>query len=198
MATTWLPYDKVAYLKVLEDVFERTYNSGKFTYLFAWLGRHYAPDYMKLYEALTDEWLVLHNDQKALSDESLCHFLWHCLTDILDLTGAQQALAKELLALDMLTFFRFRLHPDFLGWCEAPRSRTDAIFRDEAWLQQYVPDYHFTNWRDIKMRYRIWPVSPALKVELRRYGPVPDGEAYLLAEKKKDRASWRVIPVKGE
>lgn len=25
---------------------------------------------MKLYEALTEEWLVLHNDQKALSDES--------------------------------------------------------------------------------------------------------------------------------
>lgn len=119
-------------MKVLEDVFERTYNSGKFTYFFNWLGRRYAPDYMKLYEALTDEWLVLHNDQKALSDESLCHFLCHCIEDILPLTEGQQRLAKDLLALDMLTFFRFRLHPDFLGWYEAPRSQTDAIFRDEA------------------------------------------------------------------
>ncbi len=198
LATTWLPYEKVAYMKVLEDVFERTYNSGKFTYFFNWLGRRYAPDYMKLYEALTDEWLVLHNDQKALSDESLCHFLCHCIEDILPLTEDQQHLAKDLLALDMLTFFRFRLHPDFLGWCEAPRSQTDAIFRDEAWLRQFAKDYHFTNWRDIKMRYRIWPASPALKGELRRYGPVPEGAAYVLAEKKKDRADWCVIPVKGE
>ena len=106
-------------MKVLEDVFERTYNSGKFTYFFNWLGRRYAPDYMKLYEALTDEWLILHNDQKALSDESLCHFLCHCIEDILPLTEDQQRLAKDLLALDMLTFFRFHLHPDFLGWCEA-------------------------------------------------------------------------------
>ena len=107
-------------------------------------------------------------------------------------------MAKDLLALDMLTFFRFRLHPDFLGWCEAPRSQTDAIFRDEAWLRQFARDYHFTNWRDIKMRYRIWPASPALKGELRRYGPVPEGAAYMLAEKKKDRAEWCAIPVKGE
>ena len=185
-------------MKVLEDVFERTYNSGKFTCFFNWLGRRYAPDYMKLYEALTDEWLVLHNDQKALSDESLCHFLCHCIEDILPLTEDQQRLAKDLLALDMLTFFRFRLHPDFLGWCEAPRSQTDAIFRDEAWLRQFARDYHFTNWRDIKMRYRIWPASPALKGELRRYGPVPEGAAYVLAEKKKDWAEWCVIPVKGE
>ena len=93
LATTWLPYEKVAYLKVLEDVFERTYNSGKFTYLFNWLGRLFAPDYMKLYEALTEEWLVLHNDQKALSDESLRHFLCHCLEEVLPLTADQKALA---------------------------------------------------------------------------------------------------------
>lgn len=198
LATTWLPYEKVAYLKVFEDVFERTYNAGKFTYLLNWLGRLYAPDYMRLYEALTDEWLVLHNGQKALSDENLCRFLWHCLEGVLDLTAGQKALARELLALDMLTFFRFRLHPDFLGWAEAPRSETDAIFRDEAWLQHYLPEYHFTNWRDVKMRCRIWPLSSAMKEELRRYEDIPDDGAYILAEKKKDRADWCVIPAKGE
>ena len=198
LATTWLPYEKVAYLKVFEDVFERTYNSGKFTYLLAFLGRRYAPDYMKLYEVLTDEWLVLHNDQKALSDDTLCRFLGHCLDDILELTADQRALAKELLALDMLTFFRFRLHPDFLGWQPAERSRTDDFFRKEDWLRQYIPHYRFTNWRDLKMRYYIWPVSEAMKAELSRYGTVPDGPAYIIAEKQKERAHWFVIPAKGE
>ena len=134
---------KSGLLKVFEDVFERTYNSGKFTYLLSWLGRQYGPDYMKLYEVLTDEWLVLHNDQKALSDDTLCRFLGHCLDDILELTADQRALAKELLALDMLTFFRFRLHPDFLGWQPAERSRTDDFFRKEDWLRQYIPHYRF-------------------------------------------------------
>ena len=198
LATTWLPYEKVAYLKVFEDVFERTYNSGKFTYLLSWLGRQYGPDYMKLYEVLTDEWLVLHNDQKALSDDTLCRFLGHCLDDILELTADQRALAKELLALDMLTFFRFRLHPDFLGWQPAERSRTDDFFRKEDWLRQYIPHYRFTNWRDLKMRYYIWPVSEAMKAELSRYGTVPDGPAYIIAEKQKERAHWFVIPAKGE
>lgn len=147
---------------------------------------------------MTDEWLVLHNDQKALSDDTLCRFLGHCLDDILELTADQRALAKELLALDMLTFFRFRLHPDFLGWQPAERSRTDDFFRKEDWLRQYIPHYRFTNWRDLKMRYYIWPVSEAMKAELSRYGTVPDGPAYIIAEKQKERAHWFVIPAKGE
>ena len=32
--------------------------------------------------------------KKALSDESLCHFLCHCIEDILELTEDQRALAK--------------------------------------------------------------------------------------------------------
>ena len=28
LETTWLPYERVRYMKVFEDVFERTYNSG--------------------------------------------------------------------------------------------------------------------------------------------------------------------------
>jgi anaerobic magnesium-protoporphyrin IX monomethyl ester cyclase len=104
------------------------------------------------------------------------------------------AVAKELLALDMLTVFSFRLQPSFLGWSEAPRSETDSLFRDEKRMQVYLADYHFTNWRDLKMRYRIWPVSAAAKSELGRTAAVPEGPAWLLAEKKKDGVTWQVIP----
>lgn len=196
LETTWLPYEKVRYMKVFEDVFERTYNADKFVYVLAFLADIYQADYFKLYERLTDEWLRLKNDEKALSDEHLCQFLWHCIQDVLMLSPKQQQTARELLALDMLTFFRFRYRLDFLGWEEAPRSETDAIFRDEAWLRQYVPEYTFTSWRDIKMRYRIWRVSQSTMQELQQYTAMPKQAAYILAEKRSHDTIWQMIPEK--
>lgn len=196
LETTWLPYEKVRYMKVFEDVFERTYNADKFVYVLAFLSDIYQADYFKLYERLTDEWLRLKNDEKALSDEHLCQFLWHCIQDVLMLSAEQQQTARELLILDMLTFFRFRYRLDFLGWEEAPRSETDAIFRDEAWLRQYVPAYTFTSWRDIKMRYRIWRVSKPAMQELQQYTVIPNQAAYILAEKRSHDTVWQIIPEK--
>lgn len=196
LETTWLPYAKVRYMKVFEDVFERTYNADKFVYVLNFLAEIYQGDYFNLYERLTDEWLRLKNDEKALSDEHLCQFLWHCIQHVLALSPEQQQTARELLILDMLTFFRFRYRLDFLGWEEAPRSETDAIFRDEAWLRQYVPDYAFTSWRDIKMRYRIWRVSQHAMQELQQYTEIPNQAAYILAEKRSHDTVWQIIPEK--
>ncbi len=196
LETTWLPYAKVRYMKVFEDVFERTYNADKFVYVLNFLAEIYQADYFNLYERLTDEWLRLKNDEKALSDEHLCQFLWHCIQHVLALSPEQQQTARELLILDMLTFFRFRYRLDFLEWEEAPRSETDAIFRDEAWLRQYVPDYAFTSWRDIKMRYRIWRVSQRTMQELQQYTEIPNQAAYILAEKQSHDTVWQIIPEK--
>lgn len=194
LATAWLPYEQVSYMKVFEDVFERTYNAGKFSYVLAYVSQFYADDYFRLYEALTDEWLRLGYDGQSLSDERLCRFVWHCCQTVLSLTAPQQQVAAELLALDMVTVFRFRLAPDFLGWHEAPREETDGMFRNEAWLRQYVPGYRFTSWRDIKMRCRIWEVTRDTLAELKRYVSVPDGPVYVLAEKRDGPVVWQVVP----
>lgn len=196
LETTWLPYEQIRYMKVFEDVFERTYNADKFVYVLGFLGTMYRDDYFALYEQITNEWLALKNDEKALSDEHLCQFLWHCIQTVLALSDRQRETARELLILDMQTFFRFRYRLDFLGWEEAPRCETDDIFRDEHWLRQYVPDYAFTSWRDIKMRYRIWRVSPDTMQELQQYTVLPTRAAYILAEKKDHAVAWQLIPEK--
>lgn len=194
LATAWLPYEKVRYMKVFEDVFERTYNAGKFLYLCDYLARLAAPDYFSLYEKITDEWLALHYDEVAISDEKLCQFLYHCICQVLDLRDGEKKIAVDLLTLDMLTFFRFRLKMDFLGWHEAGREATDPLFRQEQWMRQYVPEYRFTNWRDIKMHYRIWEVGAETQKELSRYTTIPQGPVYMLAENHKTGVTWQFVP----
>ncbi|MCH4166664.1 MAG: B12-binding domain-containing radical SAM protein [Megasphaera sp.] len=198
LATTWLPYEKVRYLKVFEDVFERIYNSGKFMYVCDYLACLYEPDYFHLYDTITKRWMELQYDEIAISDENLCRFLYDCIQQVLQLTAVQQHVAAQLLALDMLTFFTFRLKPDFLGWHEADRKETDAIFRDEHWMRQYIPQYVFTNWRDLKKRYRIWATDEETKAVLAQYTAVPKGAAYLLAQNGTTGVTWQFIPAYGE
>lgn len=191
LATQWLSYDKVAYLKVFEDVFERLYNSGKFMYTLNYLDRAYTADFFLLYEQLTDQWIAEGNDRLAISDEQVSRFLWRFIQRTCK-PSAQDLLSK-LLCLDILTFFRFRQKPDFLDWPEADRVQTDPLWRNEEWLRQYFPDYAFTNWRDIKMRFRIFTVPADLKDELSRYMAVPAGAAYLIGEKTRDGVTWNMI-----
>lgn len=198
LATTWFPYERIRYMKVFEDVFERTYNAEKFSYTLAYAETFFKDDYFTLYEYITDAWLAKGYDRIAINDETLCRFLWECIDQILPLTAEAKNVCRELLAFDMLMFFRFRLPVDFLGWHECGREETDGIFREEAWLSGYVPAYHFTSWRDIKMRYRIWRVSQDTLRELRRYQDIPDGDVYILAEKGTDGVTWQAIPIERE
>ncbi|MCI1821022.1 MAG: B12-binding domain-containing radical SAM protein [Megasphaera sp.] len=196
LATKWLPYEKIRYLKVFEDVFERIYNSGKFYYTLAYLGRFCHDDYMLLYERITAYWIEEKNDAAAVSDYNLCRFFWRFLCK----QAAYQehlAVLRELLSLDMLVFFRFRIKPDFLDWQEAERSVTDSLFRCEENMRQYIHEYTFTNWRDIKMRYFLWPVSNETKNELQRYAKMTEGAAYILAEKRRNGVCWQLIPRRG-
>ncbi|WP_036242680.1 B12-binding domain-containing radical SAM protein [Megasphaera vaginalis (ex Srinivasan et al. 2021)] len=193
LATKWLSYEAVGTMKVFEDVFERIYNSGKFSYTLAYVDRFFAGDWFSFYERLTDHWLCRGFDRLAVSDATVCHFLWDSLTALTELTAEEKDVARQLLCLDMLTCFRFRLKPSFLGWEEAPRQLTDPFFRREEGPAAYFTGYRFTNWRDIKMRYHLWPITPAVGKELRRYADGPDEAAYILAESGADGVCWRLL-----
>lgn len=193
LATTWLPYEDVQYMKVFEDVFERTYNAEKFQYTLQYIEQFFTDDYFRLYEILTDAWLSKGYDRIAINDETLCQFVWEAIQQMAVPDGVK-AVCRELLALDMLTFFRFRLPVDFLQWQPCSRDERDALFRDESWLSQYIPEYKFTSWRDVTMRYRIWRVSKDTLEALRRYQAVPSGDCYIIAEKQGKRAAWQVVP----
>lgn len=192
LETTWLPYEKISFLKVFEDVFERTYNAGKFPYFLRYLEQFYENNVFALYEAMTKDWLQEGCDRIAVADKALCEFLWHFAC--LHLQEDVRVVARELLVLDMLVTFHYRVHPDFLHWQELPRSQTDALFRSEEKLRSFVPAYIFTNWRDIKMRYRIWAVSDGMKRELAKYVDVPSGPVWLLTEKTEDGVLWQLLP----
>ncbi|MGE1063376.1 DUF4080 domain-containing protein [Megasphaera paucivorans] len=193
LATEWLSYEKIQYLKVFEDVFERIYNSGKFRYTLAYLEHFCHDEYMLLYERITDCWIEEKNDTAPISDYNLCCFFWHFLCKQVS-CQAHLTVLRELVSLDMLVFFQFRIKPDFLNWQEAERSVTDSLFRSEETMRKYIHAYTFTNWRDIKMRYYLWPVSNETKNELKRYTKMTEGAAYILAEKRRNEVCWQLIP----
>lgn len=191
LSTTWLPYDKVQYMKVFEDVFERTYNSGKFTHFFRYLDRFYEDDPFALYSAITDRWLKEGLDRVASSDRKLCQFLNRCLED-LALTDGERSLAREILAFDMMVTFQFRLQTDFLGVQEAPRAVTDPLFRNDSFMASLIEGFSFTSWRDVKLHCRIWEISPSMVdflVGLKR-GERP---AYLVAARLPQGVTWQVV-----
>lgn len=195
LETTWLPYERVQYLKVFEDVFERIYNTGKFRYTLAYLESFYEDDYFRLYELFTDAWLKQGHDRAAINDDRLCCFIWDCLQHAFDIPERARSVCRELLALDILTFFRFRLSVDFLEWHECPRSETESVLRDEAWLSRYIPSYRFSSWRDVRMRCRMWDVSVETAAVLRRYMPEAGShDTRIIAEKKEDGVIWKFLP----
>jgi len=195
LATEWLSYEHVAYLKIFEDVFERIYNSGKFIYTLLYLERSYKKNYFQMYAAMTDYWIACGYDVLAISDETLCQFLWQFIqkTDA-GLAGQQGDVIRGLLSIDILTSFRFRLKLDFLGWQEIDRSATEAWWRNESAVRSYIPDYAFTNWRDIRMRFRMFYISEALQAELEHYIPAVPGPCCLLAEKRHGEVHWLLVP----
>ncbi len=191
LATTWLPYDRVQYMKVFEDVFERTYNSGKFTNFFHYLDGFYEDDSFALYSAMTDRWLTEELDQVALSDRKLCQFLGRFL-DNLAISESEKSLGREILSLDMMVTFQFRLVPDFLGWKEAPRSVTDPIFRNDSFMESFIEGFSFTSWRDVKLRCRVWEISAPMAAFLT--GSVTAaGPSWLVAARVANGVTWHVL-----
>lgn len=187
LGNDWLPYEKIQFLKVLEDVFERFYNSGKFSRLIEWLVQPFQDNYFLFYEQLTKRWHQVGMDQGgAVSDQQLIAFLWKYICQQYD------PIAQELLKLDILSFYRFRLKPEMLNW-EEPRVFTDRFWRDEQWVRRYLHDYRFTNWRAIKKENYVLPIG--LKTAQWLFPSVEKTaeDLYLLGHLEKDEVNWQII-----
>lgn len=155
LATAHLSSRELQFLKVLEEVFDLTGNSGRFTY--------------------TLEYLVRQEEKRGSGAFSFFAGLarWYREKELFGQghTGAATAgflfryvqerkpellfAVKELLRLDTLIHLPgFR--PEWLEWRTGINyAKTTAFWRNEELVRAYLPGYTFKNWRTLHKRYTL-------------------------------------------
>jgi radical SAM superfamily enzyme YgiQ (UPF0313 family) len=159
LANKYISYAHVRQLKILEDVFDQVYNSGRFTYSLAWLIAATGSSAFEFYYSLACYWEQHGYHLIAHSPRTLYKYLAEfCQT----FCPAKLASYFELLKFDALMNEQGAVRPDFLPWNQINQAADDkwagvktAFWRDANRVRRYLPEFSFTTWRDIKKTYHI-------------------------------------------
>ena len=154
LSNRWLTYQDIRRLKQLEEVFEQTYNSGRFSRTLAFLIRFCAGgDAFAFYQELTAWWEQRGMIGRAQSPEGILS----ALQNYADWLPTEQKLrVGDLLKFETLLDGSGALKGNGLYWNAERWERQKAdLWRNEEKLRRYIPDYRFSNWRDVKRNYPV-------------------------------------------
>ena len=150
LSTGVVSYEEMRFLKVLENVFDLTGNSGNFPFSINYWEKRYEGDVFRFFTDLTRLYLergmfgVGHN---VLAVAELLH-------RFAELRGVEEEF-REVLRLDLF-WKQPRVKAPWLGWnTERNYERTTAFWRDEEKVRRYLPDFTFKNWRTLHQNYAL-------------------------------------------
>lgn len=151
LANQYITYREIRTLKLLEEVLNQTYNSGRFLNTLTWF-IEYAGSAFAFFEDFTAFW-----EQRKLQVVShSAKSMYKHLADYAEYKKADMPVCLELLKFDALTADNGSTRPEFLPWngeeWDEPRSR---FFRSPDLAAKYIPGYTFNTWRQIKKQYHI-------------------------------------------
>lgn len=153
LSTHVLPYDDVRFLKYLEDVFERFYNSERFRTTFAYIGQqliHGETDAFSYFCDMTRAWLKEGNHKVNLKDIDQIEFLYRFFL------AKGDTIAAELLQYDTLVSYRGKVRSDAVGLPKQTKELLqvgEAFWRNEEIASTFIPNYTFKEWRKIRQQY---------------------------------------------
>ena len=153
LSTHVLPYDDVRFLKYLEDVFERFYNSERFRTTFGYIGQqliHGETDAFTYFCDMTRSWLKNGNHKVNLKDIDQIEFLYHFFRTKGD------TIAAELLQYDTLVSYRGKVRSEAVGLPKQTKELLqvgEAFWRNEEIASTFIPNYTFKEWRKIRQQY---------------------------------------------
>ncbi len=190
LANQQLPYPAVRRLKLLEEVFNQTYNSGRFSRVLAFLVKFCAGgDAFAFYQTLTDWWERTGLVGRAHSPEGV---LSRLLEYSEQLSPEQKSRIGELLKIETLLDATGALKGEKLDWNQPRWERQKAaLWRNEEKLRRYIPDYRFSNWREVK---RDFPME-VFHCNLQRWldhGEWPESAPIALLFDRR-RAAWHCL-----
>ena len=153
LSTHVLPYDDVRFLKYLEDVFERFYNSERFRTTFGYIGQqliHGETDAFSYFCDMTRAWLKEGNHKVNLKDIDQIEFLYRFFL------AKGDTIAAELLQYDTLVSYRGKVRSEAVGLPKQTKELLqvgEAFWRNEEIASTFIPNYTFKEWRKIRQQY---------------------------------------------
>lgn len=185
LSTHVLPYYDVRFLKYLEDVFERFYNSERFRTTFGYIGQqliHGETDAFTYFCDMTRAWLKDGNHKVNLKDIDQIEFLYHFFRTKGD------TIAAELLQYDTLVSYRGKVRSEAVGLPKQTKELLqvgEAFWRNEELASTYIPNYTFKEWRKIRQQY----VEMTMSRETAEYlgvQHIPDGAFTVIIDVNKE------------
>lgn len=152
LATKYMPYEDMQYLKHLDNILDQTANSGSFKYTLQALLRISQLDAFAFYKQLVNWWVQAGHYPQTHNAKGTAAILKQFIEDNY---AEQQEVLLEILRFDVFCYIP-QWRPEWLKWnTEAIFTTVSDFWRDEERVRQYIPAYKFSSWRQIHKAYPI-------------------------------------------
>ena len=152
LATKYMPYEDMLYLKHLDNILDQTANSGGFKYTLRALLRASGMTAFAFYRKLTQWWVKAGFYPQTHNAKGVAAILKQFIEENY---ADNQAELLEILRFDVFCEI-VQWRPEWLKWqTEAIFEVVSAFWRDEEKVRRYIPAYKFSSWRQIHKLYPI-------------------------------------------
>ena len=152
LATNYMPYEELQFLKRMESVFEQTYNTCYFPNTLRYLIERNGAGAFAFYEKLTNWWVGKGHYPQTHNAKGVAKILYDF---ILECFASEADVMIEILRYDVFVGI-VGWKPEWLRWnTEAIFETVSDFWRDEAKVSQYIANYKFSSWRQIHKNYPI-------------------------------------------
>ena len=153
LQTKYIPYKDMRFLKIFEDVFEHTYNTGKFSHaLDCIIKNEYAGDAFSFYSALSLWWYKNNLYPEGHNVRNVAFLLKRFFEE------AFPARTKDYI--EALRFDVFLMQsgwrPESFDWkIDEIKELALNFWRNADTVKKYMPEYDFSTWRKVRKYYAI-------------------------------------------
>lgn len=152
LATKYMPYEDMLYLKHLDNILDQTANSSGFKYTLRALLRASGMTAFAFYRKLTQWWVEAGFYPQTHNAKGVAAILKQFIEENY---VEQQTELLEILRFDVFCEIP-QWRPEWLEWqTEAIFELVSAFWRDEEKVRRYIHAYKFSSWRQIHKLYPI-------------------------------------------
>ena len=185
LATKYMSYEDMQYLKHLDNILDQTANSGNFKFTLQALLRVAQLDAFAFYKQLTNWWVRAGHYPQTHNAKGVAAILKRFIEENYP---QQQKQLLEVLRFDVFCDIP-QWRPEWLKWnTEEIFTTVSAFWRDEEGVRRYIPCYKFSSWRQI---HKAYPIE-LFKVDWRSG---EEGQFYVMLDNSGEQQKLFVLPL---